>query len=158
LPQEPGFLSSVTGKQEDRMTSEQKGLRIAAGVTIGFGLALALAAWPPLAGPMRLLADLLIWPLDGAETGAARDTRLLFAIAGGVMAGWAWLIWQLAGRAMERDPTLVRGLVRQSLLVWFSLDSAGSLLAGVPLNVLGNLVFLALFLVPMARGRAAGVA
>ncbi len=140
------------------MTSEQKGLRLASGVTMGFGLGLALAAFPPLAGPAMLLADVLIWPLDGAETGAASETRLLLAIAGGVLAGWAWLIWQLAGAPMARDPVATRALIRQSILVWFVTDSAASVLAGAPLNAVANLAFLALFLVPMQRGGAASAA
>jgi hypothetical protein len=144
--------------REGAVTSDQMGLRIAAGVAIGFGLAVALAAWPPLAGPTRLLAGLLVWPLHGAETGAARDALLLLAIGGGGMAGWGWLIWQPAGAPLERGPALVRGLIRQSVLVRFILDSLGSPLAGVPLSVAGNAVFAALVLVPMARARAAGLA
>lgn len=140
------------------MTSEQNGLRLASGITMAFGLALALAAFPPTAGPMVLLADVLVWPLDGAETGAAHDTRLAFAIAGGLLAGWGWLIWQLAGAPLARDPVLVRGLIRQSVLVWFVADSAASVLAGAPLNAVANLAFLALYLIPMWRRGAAGMA
>lgn len=135
------------------MTSEQKGLRFAAGVTAITGLALALAAVPALNLPVRVLADLLIWPLDGAETLAASETRLAFAIAGGVMAGWGLMIWQLAGEPMQRAPDATRAIIRTSILVWFLVDSLASVAAGVPLNVLGNLVFLALFLVPMHGSR-----
>jgi hypothetical protein len=148
-------LGHHTQEQEVAMTSEQKGLRLAAGVTVAFGLALALAAFPPTAAPMVLLADLLIWPLDGVQTGTASETRLIFAILGGIAAGWGWLIWQLAGAPMERDPELVRGLIRQSALVWFITDSTASVLAGAPLNVAANVGFLALFLIPMLRGGAA---
>jgi hypothetical protein len=136
------------------MTSEQKGLRLAAGVTMGFGVALALAAFPPLNGPMVLLADIVIWPMNGAETGQAPEARLLYAIAGGVLAAWGFMIWQLAGQAMAREPALIRGFVRQSVILWFAVDSAASVLAGAPLNVVANLGFLGLFLIPMLRGRA----
>jgi hypothetical protein len=140
---------------EKTMTSEQKGLRLAAGITIAVGLALALAAFPPLGAPTVLLADILIWPLDGAETGTAPEARLLYAISGGVLAAWAFMIWRLAGEAMARDPALIRSIIRQSVILWFAIDSTGSVLAGAPLNVLANLGFLALFLIPMLRGRAA---
>jgi hypothetical protein len=140
------------------MTSEQKGLRFAAAVTMAFGMALALAAFPPLGVPMIVLADILVWPLDGAETGTAPGIRLVLAIAGGVMAGWAWLIWQLAGAAMARDPDSIRPLIRQSLILWFAVDSFASVLAGAPLNAVANLAFLALFLIPMLRGKAAQAA
>lgn len=130
------------------MTREQRGLRFAAGVTMGFGLMTALAALPQLATPTVMLADILIWPVDGAETGSLPEARLLYAIAGGALTGWGWMIWLLAGEAMDRQPGLVRAIIRQSLLLWFAVDSTGSVLAGAPLNVLANGAFLALFLVP----------
>ena len=130
------------------MTREQRGLRFAAGVTMGFGLMTALGALPQLAAPTVMLADILIWPVDGAETGSLPEARLLYAIAGGVLTGWGWMIWLLAGEAMDRQPGLVRSIIRQSLLLWFAVDSTGSVLAGAPLNVLANGAFLALFLVP----------
>ncbi len=140
------------------MTSEQKGLRFAAGVTLITGVALALAAHPALNLPMRLLADILIWPLDQAQTIGLSETRLAFAIGGGVMVGWGLMIWQLAGEPLERAPQAVRGIIRSSVLAWFVVDSAGSVASGAALNVVPNLVFLALFLVPMQRARAAVVA
>jgi hypothetical protein len=141
---------------EDIMTNEQKGLRLAALVTILSGLALAISAWPPVSGPLRLLTDLVLWPIDQTETLAARETRLLLAIAGGVIAGWALMIWQLAGAPLVRDPGTIRGIVRQSVLTWFVIDSTASIVAGAPLNLLGNLVFVALFLVPLRAGVRTG--
>lgn len=135
------------------MTSEQKGLRFAAGVTLVTGLALALAAVPALNLPVRLLADLLVWPVDGAETLAAPETRLGFAIGGGVLAGWGLMIWHLAGEPLARSPEAVRALIRISVLTWFVVDSAGSVAAGAALNVLPNLMFLALLLLPMRGAR-----
>lgn len=134
------------------MTSEQKGLRFAAGVTMVTGLALALAAVPALNIGVRLLTDLLVWPFNGAETLAASETRLALAIGGGVMLGWGLMIWQLAGEPLERAPDAVRGIIRASVLGWFLVDSAASVAAGAALNILPNLVFLALFLLPMRRG------
>ena len=134
------------------MTSEQKGLRFAAGVTMVTGLALALSAVPALNLPLRLLTDLLVWPFNGAETLAASETRLALAIGGGVMLGWGLMIWQLAGEPLERAPDAVRGIIRASVLGWFLVDSAASVAAGAALNILPNLVFLALFLLPMRRG------
>ena len=136
------------------MTSEQKGLRFAAAVTLATGLALALAASPLLNLPARLLADLLIWPMDGTETLATSETRLMLAIGGGVMTGWGLMIWQLAGEPLQRAPQATRAIIRTSILVWFLVDSLASVAAGVPLNVLGNLVFLALFLLPMRGAHA----
>jgi hypothetical protein len=140
------------------MTSEQKGLRFAAGVTMATGLALALAAVPALNLPVRLLTDLLVWPVDGAETLAASETRLGMAISGGVLVGWGLMIWQLAGEPLARMPEMVRAIIRTSMLTWFVVDSAGSVAAGAALNVVANLVFLVLFLIPMRGARATAMA
>ena len=138
------------------LSGEQRGLRLAAGVTMAAGLGLALAAIPALNLPVRLLGDVLIWPLDGGETLAAPETRLGFAISGGLMLGWGLMIWQLAGEPLARAPEAIRGSIRASVLAWFMLDSAGSVAAEAALNVVGNLVFLALFLWPMrGAGRTA---
>lgn len=140
------------------MTSEQNGLRFAAAVTITFGLAMALAAAPVLNLPIRLLSDLLIWPLDGAETLQAHDARLALAIGGGVMSGWGAMIWQLAGAPMTAAPDATRRIILTSALTWFCIDSTASILAGAALNVPANAVFLALFLWPMRRSARAALA
>ena len=130
------------------MTPEQKGLRLAAAITSSFGVATALAAYPPLSAPIVMLADLLIWPLNGAETGADPVARLMFAVGGGMLAAFGWVVWQLAGTPMTRDPVATRSLIRQAVLVWFCVDSTGSVLADAAANVVGNVVFLALLLGP----------
>ncbi len=63
-----------------KLPPEQNGPRLAAGVTIAFGLALALAAHPPLNGPMALLAEMLIWPMDGVQPDSAPELRLTLAL------------------------------------------------------------------------------
>lgn len=135
------------------MTSEQKALRFAAGVTlIGFGLASALSAMAPLSGLMGGVLDGVFWPVDGRQGAGAEETRLLLAILGGISFGWGLTIWQLAGAPLERMPEVVRPILRSGVLGWFLVDSTGSVLAGAPLNVVANVVFAALLLVPLYRG------
>jgi hypothetical protein len=138
------------------MTPEQRGLRVAAAITIAFGLATALAAHPALSGPIVLLADLLIWPVNGAETGSDPVARLMFAIGGGVLVAFGWFVWQLAGAPLAREPVATRSLIRQAVLVWFCVDSFGSVLADAATNVGGNVLFLALLLGPTLLRPAAG--
>jgi hypothetical protein len=140
------------------MTFEQKGLRLAAAVTIATGFLLAIAALPSLNLPVRLLADLLIWPFDGSESLVAAETRLPLAIGGGVMLGWGVMIWQLAGEPMRKAPDAIRAIIRTSAVAWFVVDSLASIAAGAGLNVVANAAFLALFLVPMARRAGQGSA
>lgn len=141
------------------MTSEQNLLRLAAVLTlIGFGLLSALSAWLPLSAPMGAVLDAVFWPIDGAQGAEASETRLLMGILGGITLGWGLTIWQLAGEPLARMPGLIRPILRNGVVAWFLLDSAGSLLAGAPLNVVANAIFAAMFLIPLARGARAAAA
>jgi hypothetical protein len=133
------------------MARRQTGLKLAAAVTIGFGLLTAAAAYVPWQGPTLLLADILIWPMDGLQTGDSDVTRLMFAIGGGVLAGWGVLMWMLATEGLARVPDLARRMVITSALTWFVVDSTASVLADAPWNVAGNIPFLAMYLWPLRK-------
>lgn len=132
------------------MTLEQKSLRLAALLLlILFGLVCALSAYAPLSGPMGLILDAVFWPMDAGQGTAASETRLLLAIMGGITFGWGVMIWQLAGAPLARDPETIRPILRTAVTAWFVVDSAGSFLAGAPLNVIANVPFAAAFLIPL---------
>ena len=135
--------------------NEQKVLKAASAATIGFGLLIALGAHPATGGLTHLLADILLWPMDGAKHGATPESRLLYAIAGGVMAGMGWMLWELSGRGLAQDRALARRIITGGLAVWFAVDCTGSWAAGAPLNLLANSAFLALFAVPLWWTRGA---
>ena len=118
---------------------------------IGLGLMFAMAAWPPLSGLATYLVDMLFWPLDGAQTLAAPETRIILAIGGGITAGWGVLVWQVATHLMPSDPAMARHMLIRSMLTWFVIDSTCSWLAGAPLNIAANVAFLAFFLFPLTR-------
>jgi hypothetical protein len=129
-------------------------LKAASVVVIAFGVLIALAAWPATAGITVFFADLLFWPLDGAQNLDQPVARLLAGISGGLLVGWGVMLWQIATRVWRRDRELASSLIRTSLLAWFAVDSAASTIAGAPLNVLFNAAFLGAFLLPlrMAEG------
>jgi hypothetical protein len=124
-------------------------LKGAACVTIGFGLLTAAAAAVPLQAPTVLLADILFWPPDGAQGGADPVARLMFAIGGGVLTAWGLLLWMLADQVMGQMPDVARRMVLTTALTWFAVDSGASVLAGAPVNVIANLGFLVMYLLPL---------
>ncbi len=75
------------------------------------------------------------------------DARVVNAVLGGVMVGWGLLILLLRDRRLPW--ALVRFKVLVSLLVWFAVDSTGSLAAGCPGNLVLNAAFAAFFLPPL---------
>jgi hypothetical protein len=133
-------------------------LKAASAIVFGFGVLTALAALPALAGPTRILADIMFWPLDGAQSLAAPEARILCAIGGGVMAGWGALLWLVAAKLYPRDPELARTMTLASVGIWFAIDSFASILAGAPVNAVLNIGFLLLFVLPLRRGRAIAAA
>ena len=128
-------------------------VEIGALVTIATGLVAAAASHRGGEGPWRLLLDLLAWPLDGEPARFAPETSAVNAVTGGVMVGWGTLMYLIARGPFARgDVTLATPMLR-SVLAWFVVDSTGSLLAGVPGNVLLNVAFLVLLGLPLQRTR-----
>ncbi len=120
---------------------------------------IALATYPATAGVTLFLTDLILWPIDSAQTLASPETRMLCAIIGGVMAGWGLMLWLVATRLYPREPALARTLILTSVGTWFVIDGIGSLLAGAPLNALFNVGFLLIFVIALRhapRGRQVG--
>jgi hypothetical protein len=128
--------------------------------TFLLGLVAAAAAHPALAAPWSLLMDVIQWPVDGAESAASSEARILSAIGGGLTCGWAVMLYGLASGPIARGDRDMRGLFIASVLTWFSIDSTASFAAGWPGNVLLNLLFAALLLTPFLLGgsRSAKVA
>lgn len=121
---------------------------------IGFGLMMVAAAVPALSAPMNFLLDLVFSPLDGAQGMGDPQVRLLSAIGGGVMVGWGCAIWMILTRLVPGDAQLARSILLVSLCTWFVVDSTGSVLSGGHWNVVGNIGFLLIFLIPALQLRA----
>ncbi len=127
-------------------------LKAGSGITVFFGLLIAVASIPAAAAPVEVLADLIFFPVDGTQTVSAPETRLMNAIGGGVMTGWGIMIWMLATKLYPREPALARKMIATSIVAWFVVDSTGSVMSGAPLNALFNVSFLLIFCVPLWLG------
>lgn len=131
------------------MTHAQNWLKAAADLVIIFGVIVALGAHPATDGVPLFFLELIVGSPGVAEMETTVAMRLLSAIAGGVMVGWGVTLYYVAGPVLEMDPGLARRIIGAGVISWFLVDSTGSVIAGAPLNVLGNLVFLAAFLLPL---------
>lgn len=125
-------------------------LKAAALVVWAFALPTFLGiVWEPARTVLRLLLDLVIWPpLDGAQDLAGPETNMLLAIVAGFSVAIGWFTWTLAAEGMPRDPLRARRTVAIAMGGWFAVDSLGSWLGGAGGNVLLNVGFALLFLVP----------
>ena len=124
-------------------------LKVSAFLVACFGPVFFLGTFEATAEPIRWTADLLAWPLDGAQTYDHPDTIFLGALAGGFLMGWGVLIWFLSGEVYDAAPEGVRRAVLGGFVAWFLLDSAGSITSGNPSNALFNVVVLFAFVGPL---------
>ena len=116
---------------------------------IGFGVVFALTTTGPLAGLNVLFVDLAVFPPDGAQSYALPETRLLAAIVGGLTAGLGAAILMIALHVYPLYAEVGRKVILTFLLIWFVVDSAGSVLSGAAFNALLNLVLLGAMLPPL---------
>jgi hypothetical protein len=107
----------------------------------------SLAIFEATQEPWRFFFDVLKWPLDGNPADFSETERQLSAVLGGVLCGWAWIMYKLANPAIFN--ATIRNLMIQSTCVWFVLDSAGSIFSGLPLNAISNIGFLLILLIPL---------
>lgn len=126
-------------------------LKVAAIVVASFGPVFLLGTMEATAEPARFTLDLLKWPLDGLERYDAPEIRFLSALAGGFLLGWGVVIWRLSGDVYDAAPAGVRKAVVAGFLVWFAIDSAGSVLSGAASNVIPNIAVLLLGVGPLWR-------
>lgn len=124
--------------------------KLGAWLLMGVGAVIALAAWSGTSGPTVLLTDLVFWPVEGGQS-LTPASQLLATILGGVMVGWGVMVLLLVVRVYPVDPGLARSVILPAIWVWFVVDSAGSIVAGAPINVVLNLGFLVAFVIPWRR-------
>ena len=131
-------------------------LKIASAFTIVFGLVIAAASTAAGDGIWLWLYDLVKWPLDGNPSGFSDDAFAINGLLGGVMVGWATLMFLVVSRRLAHgdidlvDPLLI------SIVAWFVVDSTASVLAELAGNVVLNTLFLVLFVVPLLALRRSG--
>ena len=124
-------------------------LKAASVITFAFGLLCSVATIPALSGIIVFFLDLAFWPVDGAQSIAVPELKLALAVSGGILMGWAVLMWLAATRVYARDAHLGRLMILASIGTWFVTDGIGSVAAGAPLNVLLNVPFLLMFALPV---------
>ncbi len=126
----------------------QKALLYAAIFTEVSGLLMVVGALFPAA--LEPLVSLLFG--EAVTTGA--PAHLAIGIAGAVLTGWAIMIAMLARNIGSLSPHVLGTSIAAGVVVWFVLDGIVSIATGAALNVVGNLLFLVILLVPALRLRS----
>ena len=128
-----------------KIESRVRALKVAAAITIGFGIVIAAAAVPALSLPTVFLLELVIPQLNG-ESMSASSIRLLAAISGGVLTGWLTarlVIWIMTHLARYELAQVSVSVALPYLAFIFAEQSVGAsgviavVTAGMTLNLLG---------------------
>lgn len=131
--------------------SSMKWLKIASATLIGFGFLSVLGAHPAVDGLARWFISFAIWPFAELSAVTDTETRLLWAILGGICVGWGVMFWLLTTHLYEEHHHTLRPIMIKAVLAWFVVDSAASIASGAAFNAVLNISFLALFLYPLFR-------
>jgi hypothetical protein len=133
-----------------RSSSFHKFWLLVTAIVVGsFGPIFSLATVANMDEPARWTLDLLAWPIDGLQIYSEEAMRFLSALTGGFLLGWGIMIFCLRQWVYDVAPEQTRRAVLVGLLVWFVLDSTGSVSAGTPSNVIFNVIVLMVAVGPL---------
>jgi hypothetical protein len=124
---------------EEKQIDWLKILRFSCLYILVTGILPTLAIFEATQEPWRLFFDILTWPLDQSPATFTDGERQLSAVLGGVLCGWAWLMYKLSHKEVFNQN--IRKFMVQSTWIWFIVDSGGSIIAGLPLNAISNISF-----------------
>lgn len=128
-----------------------------------FGLIALAASHPSGAAPWGFFFDLVRWSFEPGPYQFDEDAQLLNGVSGGLLIGWGVVLTWLSFGPIARGDEGARRAAIIGILAWFAADSTGSILSGTPGNIILNLGFLAVFMIPLvmigrspARNRVPG--
>jgi hypothetical protein len=126
-------------------------LIVASWAAAGFGLALALFNQTPLFDViLNSHVDPAFWPIAPRSPPVARFEQFVYGIMGAMLVGWGLMMALIAMFAFSATARAVWWGFVLSLLVWYSLDTAISLICGVRWNAALNSFFLVMLGIPLA--------
>ncbi|PHR59776.1 MAG: hypothetical protein COA43_08780 [Robiginitomaculum sp.] len=115
-------------------------------MAIGYGIFAffwALAPYTPINLPARFILDLLDWPLNNLGQELSPYTQWLSSIGAGLLAALAVMLGGIIAPALKRGDTPTIRVGFWAMVIWYVIDSAGSIASGIPSNAAFNTLFVA---------------
>ncbi len=126
-----------------------KTVRIVGYLFLLFAFVWGLAPYVSINAPARWLIDLLDWPFGDALATLDRSEKWLSAIGSGLTAGISIMLIGMVAPAVARSDRQVTKVTIWAFVVWYIVDSVGSIASGVPSNAFFNAILLTAILVPL---------
>ncbi len=117
--------------------------------TIAFGAMFAVMDLGALGAPARLFTDIALLRMPGAAALApGREGLLMAGIMGAVMMGWGLYLYLTIETMARADASQLRRAVLGAFTLWFLFDQAASWRMGAYGNMVSNVTFYAVFVLP----------
>jgi len=107
------------------------------------------AAFPSVNLPARFILDISDWPMDNLAAPLDRNTQWLSSISAGLLAGLAVIFGGIVAPAIKQRNVSITRVTIAAMVVWYVVDSVGSIAAGVVSNVFFNTIYLVATLIPL---------
>jgi len=129
--------------------TRSKLMLLVAGIFAFYAVLWGLAPYESVNLPSRLILDSLDWPIDNLSTALDKNTMLLSAIGAGLLGSIAVFLGGIVAPAIKEGNKSITRTTVVAMLVWYIIDSTGSISSGVASNVVFNSVYLVLILIPI---------
>lgn len=117
--------------------------------TIAFGAMFAVMDLSGLGTPARLFTDIAFLRMPGATAlMPGREGLLIAGIMGAVMMGWGLYLYLTVETMARADAGQLRRAVLGAFTLWFLFDQAASWRMGAYGNMVSNVTFYAVFVLP----------
>ena len=131
------------------LNTRAKFLMIVSIVFFVYSLLWGLAPFSEINVPARLILDLADWPVDNLASPLDKNTMWLSAIGAGLLCAVSIFLGGIVVPALkEGNKSIIRTTIL-AMIVWYIIDSVGSVAAGVSSNVFFNSIYLTLVLIPL---------
>ncbi|MEL6838321.1 MAG: hypothetical protein AAFP85_03460 [Pseudomonadota bacterium] len=137
------------------MSELQSALRRNGLILVGIGVVFALAVIPAFHPAAWLFLQLAYWPMAEVPAALVPPAGVLVAISAGLTVGIGALMWGIGTHVAPVSAEAARRVTTLTGWSWFAVDSTASVLAGAPMNVALNVIFLFLILQAARAGLAA---
>ena len=97
----------------------------------------------------RLILDISDWPIDRYSSPLDKNTMWLSSIGAGLLGAFSVVLASIVAPAIKSNNTAIINSTIIAMLVWYIIDSGGSIAADVVSNVLFNTIYLLLVLTPL---------
>jgi hypothetical protein len=120
---------------------------------VAVGVMFAVIDLPLIGKPAQLFIDFCYFRLFNAHSvPLSREALFATSLSGAITVGWGVFMHQTIEHLARSNPAALRRAVGLAFTVWFVLDQAGSWRNGGYGNMLSNIAFYAIFMLPLLVG------